>query len=351
MRDALFTRRLEGQFASASRRLQELVFECVGEYEKARRRAIGRSSHLRSDFNEQRRQADTSLRWQRFSLRLTQDWQGLVRASYVDPRGEDWRELSAIAARAVRSAGALGPSLRAGGTALVRLDPGPGAGGRRRPAAAAAAGAHWPVWRGSWREPVALADVLWRAAGRVDRRMRKAVPLLGYARAAGQGEVAALGTRARVEGEGGSSKEGVRVRPLTTLLSSEELRWLLAGEAGQAVMEPVNARVYYCVEERALRQGQGQHRRPEGGREGRSKALRRAGALCACLEGVYVDPGVGLQAALRAEVGAGPVEVHRALQTHRQISVQGVQGEGEQAEALAAFPDVLQVSFGRMVAS
>ena len=48
LRNSLYERRLAGQLDSASRRLQELLHECLGEYAKARARALERSQVVHS---------------------------------------------------------------------------------------------------------------------------------------------------------------------------------------------------------------------------------------------------------------------------------------------------------------
>jgi hypothetical protein len=53
MREALFGKRLEYQSRNATRRLQELIYECVGEYDKTHRRALGRAGFLDSDSENQ----------------------------------------------------------------------------------------------------------------------------------------------------------------------------------------------------------------------------------------------------------------------------------------------------------
>lgn len=53
LREAMYGKRLEYQARNATRRLQELIYECLGEYDKTHRRAMGRTAFLHSDSENQ----------------------------------------------------------------------------------------------------------------------------------------------------------------------------------------------------------------------------------------------------------------------------------------------------------
>jgi uncharacterized protein YifE (UPF0438 family) len=90
----VFHRRLEQQRTNADRRLQELLFECLGEYEKARLRATRRSEHLSSMVDEQLQACAQSMLWSHFLARLEEELQ-TVTLTNVDPlkRFEEFSEL------------------------------------------------------------------------------------------------------------------------------------------------------------------------------------------------------------------------------------------------------------------
>ena len=75
LRDTIFHRRLEHQRDNANRRLQELMFECLGEYEKARLRASRRSQHLSSIVDNQLQACTQTMLWSHFLLRLEEELQ------------------------------------------------------------------------------------------------------------------------------------------------------------------------------------------------------------------------------------------------------------------------------------
>ena len=344
-RDALYSKRLDYQLSSATRRLQELVLECVGEYEKTRRRAVGRSQFLRTDCEEQMRQVEASLAWSRFAARLSEDWLGLVKAAHIDPRtaGNEAKDLVSTVAKALEEAGSVaagsGPGVIRN---MVKISPSPG-GPRRRhgpPSAAGGAGGGSQV-SAVCGDVVGLAGALWKAAGKLDRRMRRFVPRLASLKQQGsEGErLVALTTRA-VEAEG--REHGIfRNVPLETLLSSAGIRWLLARDGamtGSRFLEPVNSRIYYCIEERA--QGRG---RDVGAVPTKAEA-HRANCLALYLESMYVDQD-GLPKLGPGGLSSALPRVVRAQPAHRRVNIQAVRGFFQECDLVGGFPDVLEVRY------
>ena len=54
-------------------RLKELIYECIGEFEKGRLRGISRSSYLDDTVKEELKNKLEQLRWKRFTMRLQTD--------------------------------------------------------------------------------------------------------------------------------------------------------------------------------------------------------------------------------------------------------------------------------------
>jgi hypothetical protein len=53
MRDSLYKRKVSIQANGVERRLRELIFECVGEFEKGRIRGVRRSEYLDETVNKE----------------------------------------------------------------------------------------------------------------------------------------------------------------------------------------------------------------------------------------------------------------------------------------------------------
>ena len=88
MRGLLYARRIRHQGETASRRLQELLFECYGEIEKACRRSARCATAHRSDSDARMRVAAATLRWRVFLNRLEADSLGAFRLHDLDVAGE-----------------------------------------------------------------------------------------------------------------------------------------------------------------------------------------------------------------------------------------------------------------------
>jgi hypothetical protein len=77
-RDALIHRKLLAQTSATDRRLQELLFETLGEYFKARARATRRSLHLSSTVDEQLEERSQVTLWNMFIARAQEDLRTVV---------------------------------------------------------------------------------------------------------------------------------------------------------------------------------------------------------------------------------------------------------------------------------
>ena len=96
LRDSLYLRRLEQQRESAERRLQELLFECLGEYEKARLRALRRSQYLGASVDSQLDDCVSTMHWAQFLVRAEDEVQGSLVLQNIDPTKDysDFSDLS-----------------------------------------------------------------------------------------------------------------------------------------------------------------------------------------------------------------------------------------------------------------
>jgi hypothetical protein len=239
------------QLNNATLRLEELLLECVGEYEKTRRRAVGRSAFLRSDCHSHSEALCDSLAWARFALRLEEDWARTMSVRHVDPRRqpERFREISDVATALLSRQAAPGlaqPKVRN----VVEFVAVAGH-GKRRPGGLGVGATGSNVTTPLCDDLLSVTGMLWKAGTRMDRRLRKAHPEVAFGdMGAPGGDYLALTTRAVVDDDGGR----VEAPRGETLLSSDVVRWLLAGDdrwTGQRAVMPVNNRVYYCLEERA----------------------------------------------------------------------------------------------------
>lgn len=68
--DSLYTRRLKNQNDSVSRRLRELIYECVGEFSKAHNRSLDRADYLSSRVVKSVKSKEQDLAWSIFGCRL-----------------------------------------------------------------------------------------------------------------------------------------------------------------------------------------------------------------------------------------------------------------------------------------
>ena len=84
MRGLLYARRIRHQAETASRRLQELLFECYGEIEKACRRSALCTTAHRYDSDARMCAAAATLRWRIFLRRLEADSLGALRLHDLD---------------------------------------------------------------------------------------------------------------------------------------------------------------------------------------------------------------------------------------------------------------------------
>lgn len=73
-RDLMYRQSLETNLEVSDRRLQELIFECLGEYEKARARAVRRSVHLSSTIDEKLEKRSEDHQWSFFLSKLEEEF-------------------------------------------------------------------------------------------------------------------------------------------------------------------------------------------------------------------------------------------------------------------------------------
>lgn len=73
-RDLIYNHRLDSNLEISDRRLQELIFECLGEYEKARARAVRRSLHLSSTIDEKLQQRSEDHQYSFFLAKLEEEF-------------------------------------------------------------------------------------------------------------------------------------------------------------------------------------------------------------------------------------------------------------------------------------
>lgn len=180
---------------------------------------------------------------------------------------------------------------------------------------------------------VAMTGVLWKAAERVDRRMKRVQPQVCFSD--GSGDSLALTTRA----SHAPSSHGAREPAHDTLLSCAAIKWLLAAEdrwTGSRAPEPVNTRVYYCLEERA-RNGLG------NARPLLRQTASRAEALATYLEALFVEKSQLPAAQTLAGLGSTCARTVRLLPVGRRRTGEAVMVEHA---VLEAFPHVLEVSRG-----
>jgi len=86
LRNARHDARLERQWGGMDRRLQELFFECLGEFAKASGRASRRSGFLSRAVDRHVADSLVSSQWALFCCRLEEDLQGAASLEDVDPR-------------------------------------------------------------------------------------------------------------------------------------------------------------------------------------------------------------------------------------------------------------------------
>jgi len=80
-----FERKLDKQFINTTRRLQDLVFECVGESEKTIGRFVELAKHQRISIEAAKLRENDNHAWKMFLLRLNEDSVGAITAEYVSP--------------------------------------------------------------------------------------------------------------------------------------------------------------------------------------------------------------------------------------------------------------------------
>mmetsp|Transcript_45009 Transcript_45009/g.57623 ORF Transcript_45009/g.57623 Transcript_45009/m.57623 type:complete len:421 (-) Transcript_45009:1240-2502(-) len=73
LRDLEYELRLNSNMETSDRRLQELIFECLGEYEKAHGRAARRSTHLSSSIDKKLGMRDDDHQWSFFLSKIEDD--------------------------------------------------------------------------------------------------------------------------------------------------------------------------------------------------------------------------------------------------------------------------------------
>eukprot|EP00636_Phaeomonas_parva_P000207 CAMPEP_0118857104 /NCGR_PEP_ID=MMETSP1163-20130328/4343_1 /TAXON_ID=124430 /ORGANISM="Phaeomonas parva, Strain CCMP2877" /LENGTH=1033 /DNA_ID=CAMNT_0006790357 /DNA_START=145 /DNA_END=3246 /DNA_ORIENTATION=+ len=101
----LNARLMHQQLETTSRRLQELLFECLGEYEKAYRRLVIRNAFQIQNVDNRLKEVRLQLAFTRFAERVCADFLGFVRYVDVDTGAPDFRKLSTLVAhRLVHSA-------------------------------------------------------------------------------------------------------------------------------------------------------------------------------------------------------------------------------------------------------
>ncbi|GMH73152.1 hypothetical protein TL16_g06107 [Triparma laevis f. inornata] len=77
--DSLYTRRLKNQNDSVSRRLRELIYECVGEFSKAHNRSLDRADYLSSRVVKSVKSKEQDLAWSIFGCRLEHEARNSVK--------------------------------------------------------------------------------------------------------------------------------------------------------------------------------------------------------------------------------------------------------------------------------
>ena len=121
-------RRLEEKFSVATRRLQELLFECLGEIEKACRRSVHMASRLCQNIDSNLQGAMERHQWLQFLLRVDSDCLGALQFHDIDhstsAKRQTFDTLAAECSDAVRRS-----SRRRGGRGAAAAGGGGGGGG------------------------------------------------------------------------------------------------------------------------------------------------------------------------------------------------------------------------------
>ncbi|GMI12328.1 hypothetical protein TrVE_jg7506 [Triparma verrucosa] len=218
--DSLYTRRLKNQKDSVSRRLRELIYECVGEFSKAHNRSLDRADYLSSRVVKSVKSKELDLAWSIFGCRLEHEARNsvkvldLTRKAVGDEQekfGYSWAENLINEREDVRGEGKVAK--------VTRL-------------------------------------LLINAAK--DRRTRRSGPNVneislpctnpGTLKAGLNGAISNTLKRA----DSGTNND-IKPQPVTTLLSSKVVSWLLLtglGLRGGKSALPMGSRIYFCLEER-----------------------------------------------------------------------------------------------------
>lgn len=212
-RDQHYLHRMDRQFEGTERRLQELIFECLGEAAKARGRACHRSKQLALEVDRELSECRRAFQWSQFGARFEEE-NPSVALVVLDPASADFGECGRFAVGLLRP---LLPAATVEGrrsprvTCLVEVSLVSGRMSRRQRDHPNVAGA-------PSRDPADLVDQLRRSARLEQPSMPRLYP---------------LGTLA------------VPSFDKSLLLSSRLVAWLLTE------FKLVNSRVYYHLEGRA----------------------------------------------------------------------------------------------------
>jgi hypothetical protein len=260
LRNVLYKRRLRQQSLNAHRRLQELLFECIGELAKASRRSKMRTQDISSDVNQEMDDAYSKLAWKSFLLRMSED---LLRAVQCTDLGEQMSE--GIAQKACDHVTQLlqrylmdsdGPD--SGGQVrvrrLVEVRMQQQTSSRRRQ----------PPPRESMFTELVGSDSSSNAAeqgknGNIAELMARAVRGCNRSKSASSSSASASSSSPAAMYQR-LIRPGVARSPdypATMLLSSRTLTWILShpsswGSEPNCSLGPIGSHVYYCIEERVL---------------------------------------------------------------------------------------------------
>ena len=206
LRDSALKLRLERQIGSTERRLQELMFEVLGEFAKATARASRRSDHLSATVERELRDSARSAQWARFLLRAGHDLETVALEDIT--RREDFSVVSRLI--------------------LAKLMP------------------QLPLTQCHVTRMIRIS----RAGGRPGgRRQRDSQNELSEVVTSGVEVMDLLGSFARPKeacNEGAVQEPSIAAFDRSLLLSSRPVAWLLRPALG---FRHVSSVVYFCVEE------------------------------------------------------------------------------------------------------
>ncbi len=389
----MYERKCRLQSAVAGRRLQELLFECLGEIEKACRRSRLLAEELCSRVVVQKTQAESSTLWREFLMRVEEDAQRRIKMTDFDRSvSRDLFDQIADECREALQASRYVPEDAAINIKrLVCVRPGtmlPQTRRRSRESRRRVSRLH------SEDDEVAhmLAALNKEYAGIGQKKKKKAAAAAGEEEGAEEEGVHVQVNRVQLRhtlseaassSSASSAPEEIPLLPAVVHVSSAAIKWLLPPD-GCAV----NSVIYFCLEERAARRKAAARR--GGGAAGsrlspgmvsksgnRSSAAyaRVQNAVCDMLASAYEGKGTNgrgsgggsssssSSSALVAAASGSAVDGGRVLTVtdkcdlHRQPDF--VLSAGERCtdlmyeekimvqQFLAAFPDVLQVQVGR----